>query len=1101
MKQADFEVSSQLYPQSSYSHNCCEMNSAFHNQSLDFYVTGGTMMPDAVSYLERQADRDLYGSLLEGRYCYVLTARQMGKSSLTVRTAMKLRQAGMGAVVVDLAAIGRNLTIEQWYGSVLCWIGRGIGLSEGELEDFWRSRLLLSPVQRWMCALREIILPRYQGQLAIFVDEVDYVLDLPFPMDEFFAAVRECYNLRAEDAEMRRLTFCLVGVATPSDLIRNKRTTPFNIGQRIELHDFTAAEAEPLACGLRRDEKSSAALLKRVLYWTNGHPFLTQRLCRTIADDADVVDEGDVDRLCNDLFFTHQAQELDDNILFVRESLLRDEKERAALLNLYAKVRNGKRVVNDGTNALVDTLRLSGITRTEGNYLKVRNRIYERVFDRAWVERSMPDAELRRLRAAYRRGLWRAGLVSGVILFLIVALAVNEGKRRKAAQEAAQVAREAAQRFLTLSYESQIKKAQAALEEAKVGRVEELLRLYTPKVGEPDIRGFEWHYLWQSSHQEIQTLKLEHPVVALQIMPDGERIAIGQMSQTWKYRIEILPFDETGKAESFLTQSRGSFNKVIFTPDAQNVLVDGNEMTAGLATLFDTKSGRILAIFRGHRQFISAMSMSRDGQRLVTGDREGRLQFWELAKEPKSRIPETQRRLITWVDLSRDGRRVVSATGTDYVKIWDFATGRELLTLKDKERVFTAAAFFPDGAQLLTATSDGAMQVWNIRTRTITTRLTGHSSRITAIVFSPDGAKLATGSHDRTARLWDLAGGRELVSIRGHSSSVSAICWSSDGKRLATGSYDKYVKIWDVEKIGVVANGPLVASYLASAFSGDGQPLALAKTADMKVKVLRVPSGEELSTLDISAKDFQFAVFSPDAERVATCGSGPLVTIWDVRSGKRILSLAAKIDYVYTVAFSPDGKQLALVYDDRTVKFWDTTTGQELSSLKADILCRLSYRIAFSPDGTSIAAACANGDIILWNINSGRSVVFGRDNSTVSTMAFSRDGSNLVTGGWETTVKLWDVKTRKKLMDLGQVDLLYCGATFSPDGKRLITGSTEGTVKIWDVLTGQELMTLHKMEKASLVTSITFSSDGRSLITSSLSGSIKVWRLNQYREQ
>src|SRR5262249_40692016 len=183
------------------------MNSANHN--LEFFVTGGTMMPGAPSYIERQADRELYECLLAGKYCYVLTARQMGKSSLTARTAVKLRDTGVGAVVIDLAAIGHNLTVEQWYGSVLSWAGRGIGLSESELERAWNSQPLLSPVQRWLRILREIILPRYPGSLVIFVDEVDYVLNLAFPMDEFFAAIRECYNLRAEDAEMRRLTFCL----------------------------------------------------------------------------------------------------------------------------------------------------------------------------------------------------------------------------------------------------------------------------------------------------------------------------------------------------------------------------------------------------------------------------------------------------------------------------------------------------------------------------------------------------------------------------------------------------------------------------------------------------------------------------------------------------------------------------------------------------------------------------------------------------------------------------------------------------------------------------------------------------------------------------
>ena len=100
-------------------------------------------------------------------------------------------------------------------------------------------------------------------------------------------AIREFYNRRTEDEELERLTFCLLGVATPSDLIRDTRTTPFNIGRRIELHDFTEAEAAPLAQGLGRERrKERRELLKRVLYWTGGHPYLTQRLCQAVAEEA-----------------------------------------------------------------------------------------------------------------------------------------------------------------------------------------------------------------------------------------------------------------------------------------------------------------------------------------------------------------------------------------------------------------------------------------------------------------------------------------------------------------------------------------------------------------------------------------------------------------------------------------------------------------------------------------------------------------------------------------------------------------------------------------------------------------------------------------------
>src|SRR5262249_3756336 len=133
---------------------------------------------------------------------------------------------------------------------------------------------------------------------VIFIDEIDVVRSLPFATDEFFAAIRECYNRRVEDPLMERLTFCLLGVASPSDLIRDTRMTPFNIGRRIELTAFTEAEAGPLAAGLldHRDTATrrgtaegqggrwARGLLKRILYWTGGHPYLTQRLCLAVAD-------------------------------------------------------------------------------------------------------------------------------------------------------------------------------------------------------------------------------------------------------------------------------------------------------------------------------------------------------------------------------------------------------------------------------------------------------------------------------------------------------------------------------------------------------------------------------------------------------------------------------------------------------------------------------------------------------------------------------------------------------------------------------------------------------------------------------------------------
>ena len=156
-----------------------------------FFVTGGTVPTDSASYVERQADKELLSALLAGEYCFLLNSRQMGKSSLSVRTREQLQAQGIRTLFLDLQRFGGgNVTAEQWYAGMLSEAGRQLELRR-ELLAHWKENTDLPAVERLMGALTQIALPALSGALVVFIDEVDAVRSLPFSTDEFFGALRE----------------------------------------------------------------------------------------------------------------------------------------------------------------------------------------------------------------------------------------------------------------------------------------------------------------------------------------------------------------------------------------------------------------------------------------------------------------------------------------------------------------------------------------------------------------------------------------------------------------------------------------------------------------------------------------------------------------------------------------------------------------------------------------------------------------------------------------------------------------------------------------------------------------------------------------------
>lgn len=142
-------------------------------------------------------------------------------------------------------------------------------------------------------------------------------------------------------------------------------------------------------------------------YWTNGHPFLTQRHCEMILARPNVNEPENVDDLCMELFLSREARERDDNLLYVRDRIVRSEVDLSSLLETYSRIHEGQQVQHDETNPLPDVLLLSGISRVINGAHHVRNRIYFQVIARLAQARGLAGDS-----AKAREGLERLRLIS-----------------------------------------------------------------------------------------------------------------------------------------------------------------------------------------------------------------------------------------------------------------------------------------------------------------------------------------------------------------------------------------------------------------------------------------------------------------------------------------------------------------------------------------------------------------------------------------------------------------------------------------------------------------------------------------------------------------
>ncbi|MEM9217963.1 MAG: AAA-like domain-containing protein [Cyanobacteria bacterium P01_F01_bin.150] len=1095
------------------------------------YQVGGSLTTKHPSYVVRQSDTDLYNALKAGEFCYVLNSRQMGKSSMMVRTRDLLVAKGYCCATIDMTRFGHNnLTAVQWYKGLVEELWRGCGFSDIlDFNDWWRDEEDVPPLQQLSNFIEDILLAKLPGQdIVIFVDEVDSVLSLDFSVDDFFGLIRFCYNQRAINPEYNRLSFAIFGVATPSDLMNDRQRTPFNIGQSIELTGFSLLEAQPLAKGLVNPFGSANAILKVILEWTDGQPFLTQKLCRLMVDaiqtalqeEKKYVPMGSetawVESVVKSCIIQNwESQDEPEHLRTIRDRLQNDEQKMGRILGLYQQILDGA-VVNADDGPEHTELQLSGLVVKQNGVLSIRNPIYQAIFTEQWVERNLSalrpysqafavwvksgqtdKSRLLRGQALKDAQAWSSGKSLGDLDYQF--LTDSEAADRQETQQRLEAER-------TQEVEARLESEQKAL--ATQLKNSQLQRGILAAVGGAlviaTVLGIASFSLYRrASESQAQAVQKETETAISQISSQvrysqalfalDKRLdalqeairATRQVSQLKTATPEVQAQVELALRQAVygaIEQNRLSDHKapvynVAYSPTGEMIASASWDKTARLWR----PDGSLVTVLKGHTGPVWGVTFSPDGKMVATASEDKTIKLWDDKGELLQTI-EGHTERVNGVAFTADGNILVSGGGDGKIKLWQL-DGTAIRTIDAHDKPINHVQIGPDGTTIASASDDRSLKLWNLDGTQLRS-LKGHSAGVSRVAFSPDGKYLSSVSDDKTVNLWTIDG-LLLDELEGHGDRVWGVTFSPDSQMLASASWDSTIKLWKLDGTLLNTLSGHGAGAWSLAFSPDGKKL-VSSSEDTTVRIWNLDE-TLIKTLRGHDRPVIGVAFSPDGNNIASASWDKTVRLWS-DDGRLKRTLKGHADRVWQMAFSPDSSMIASASWDKTVKLWKVDGSSPAKTITGHI--DRVWGVTFSPDGQTIASASWDKTIKLWNLDGELLKTFRGHNDRVYGVAFSPDGRTLASGSWDTTVKLWNLDGEEIRTLEGHRAPIW-GIEYSPNGQMLASASVDGTVKLW-TRDGEPLSTLEG--HVGRVNDVTFHPNSQLVATSGVDQTVKIWQ-------
>ncbi|TFK63086.1 WD40 repeat-like protein [Pluteus cervinus] len=577
-------------------------------------------------------------------------------------------------------------------------------------------------------------------------------------------------------------------------------------------------------------------------------------------------------------------------------------------------------------------------------------------------------------------------------------------------------------------------------------------------------------------------------VSALPMAPEKSKIA-----RNWtifRNRVEVLNHKEktwSDKRNQVLTGHTSKVKSVVVTTDGS--------IASGAydydVRMWDVQTGQQLGHpLKGHTNWVTAISASPNGKYIASGSFDKTIRIWDAQTgQQVGQVLQSHKGCVTSVSFSPTGRHIASGSADEIIRIWDPQTCLQIgEALQGHAGLITSISWSPDGRYIVSGSWDTTGRIWDAKAGQQLQVLQGHTDWINSVSFSSNGRHIASGSFDKTIRIWDAYTGQPVGQVLiAHTSAVSSISFSPDGRYIVSGSWDKTLKIWNTqtgEQVGDSLRGH-TDCVNSVAFSPDGRDI-VSGSDDNTVRTWNAQIGQQSLQSDRHSI-IHVTLFRDGKYKIESASDLSFTILCDLRSA--LQSGAPPISMI----LSPDNRHIVSGSYDKTICITDVNSHQEKTLLQGhtDGVNSVSY----SPNGTCIVSGGDDQTIRIWSAETGQplSLLLRPHASPISSVSFSPDGEYVVSGSWDETLRIWNAQTGQQVgQSLQGHTSEVKSLSFSPSGIHIVSGSLDHTVRIWDTQTGKQVGQ-PLWGHTSGVLSVSFSSDGRHIVSGSNDHTLRVW--------